>query len=687
MEDNIQNRIPNSLIQFSSENCEFYVNENFMDLNCFLGEEFDEYIPDFFRIVFDEHKAKCAVLDIDYIVIDKNNQEKLKNYIENYEKHRNLICYLFSEDYFIISNPEIKEKLNKDKDYFEKIFSEEIRIFNEHILQERLKDNEELKKAKAELERLDEEERLKKLYIMIPEIKNVNLNELTTNSVKISFNQLDHQFILNKNRNIIKAFHKEYKDTPIEYFILFFNKNKQEKQKFETISNNEIKDGKIFFELKNLSSNSLYIFKILIKFDRFYSNPKNNYFFQTLPENFSDIFVYGDNQNNLLLMNEKNYSPSNLNKKYDELVTENFIKTPLKLKGKNIDFATNIHSTILLTSDYNLIQSGEFYYETKTNKHDFDLTTTENVSIQNSTPFKISFFDTIKIKKITLGLEHFLALSFLGELYSWGHNKYGQLGLSLDTNYVTGIPKKIKFINDEIKYFYVYDICSGNNSNMALTLNNYGNKNLFTWGFCMGIERSNYSVITEDFISTKPVVFKNENENIKKIFSGNNLNGILCEGKENVNELFLFGVNLYGEMGISTKINRHLIPKKLNFINENKLNVKDVIFGKKCTLILCENVNKEKELFYSGICPLNNFKQVENFIKYENSWVKNIIKIYIENSNLFVILDNKEIIKIEKENEIKNIKIEGYDEIKNYSWNFDNIKFEGTDDDFILMIK
>ena len=57
MEDNIQNRIPNSLIQFSSENCEFYVNENFMDLNCFLGEEFDEYIPDFFRIVFDEHKA------------------------------------------------------------------------------------------------------------------------------------------------------------------------------------------------------------------------------------------------------------------------------------------------------------------------------------------------------------------------------------------------------------------------------------------------------------------------------------------------------------------------------------------------------------------------------------------------------------------------------------------------------
>jgi len=54
MEDNIQNRIPNSLIQFSSENCEFYVNENFMDLNCFLGEEFDEYIPDFCRIVFDE---------------------------------------------------------------------------------------------------------------------------------------------------------------------------------------------------------------------------------------------------------------------------------------------------------------------------------------------------------------------------------------------------------------------------------------------------------------------------------------------------------------------------------------------------------------------------------------------------------------------------------------------------------
>ena len=139
-------------------------------------------------------------------------------------------------------------------------------------------------------------------------------------------------------------------------------------------------------------------------------------------------------------------------------------------------------------------------------------------------------------------------------------------------------------------------------------------------------------------------------------------------------------------MGLSTKINRHLIPKKLTFFVENNLNVLDVIFGKKCTLILCFNVNNEKELFFSGVCPLNNFKKVENFTKYENSWVKNIIKIYIENSNLFVILDNKEIIKIEKENEIKNIKIEGY-EINNYSWNFNNIKFEGTDDDFILMIK
>ena len=147
-----------------------------------------------------------------------------------------------------------------------------------------------------------------------------------------------------------------------------------------------------------------------------------------------------------------------------------------------------------------------------------------------------------------------------------------------------------------------------------------------------------------------------------------------------------FGVNLYGEIGMSTNINRHIIPKKLTYFTQNNLNILDVIFGKKCTLILCLNFKNEKELYYSGICPLNNFKKVEKFTKYEEIWVKDILKIYIETSNLYILLNNKEIKVIGKDNKINDIKIEGYD-TNNYSWNSDNIKFEGTDDNFILMIK
>ena len=46
-------------------------------------------------------------------------------------------------------------------------------------------------------------------------------------------------------------------------------------------------------------------------------------------------------------------------------------------------------------------------------------------------PYIIEFpYTKIKIKKVRAGLKHCLALDSNGEVYSWGDNDFGQLGLN-----------------------------------------------------------------------------------------------------------------------------------------------------------------------------------------------------------------------------------------------------------------
>uniref|UniRef100_A0A1A9WLI1 HECT domain-containing protein n=1 Tax=Glossina brevipalpis TaxID=37001 RepID=A0A1A9WLI1_9MUSC len=79
----------------------------------------------------------------------------------------------------------------------------------------------------------------------------------------------------------------------------------------------------------------------------------------------------------------------------------------------------------------------------------------------------------IAIVRISCGARHSIALNEWGQLFSWGHNDYGQLGLSNGPN-VVSVPKIIR----QLVAKTVVQIACGNNHSLALT--NCGE--LYSWG-------------------------------------------------------------------------------------------------------------------------------------------------------------------------------------------------------------
>src|SRR5580704_13900561 len=61
---------------------------------------------------------------------------------------------------------------------------------------------------------------------------------------------------------------------------------------------------------------------------------------------------------------------------------------------------------------------------------------------QTNSPQKL---DLPNVKKIICGGYHTMALTFSNEIYAWGHNYYGQLGLGYNTD--TNLPQKLDLPN------------------------------------------------------------------------------------------------------------------------------------------------------------------------------------------------------------------------------------------------
>jgi RCC1 and BTB domain-containing protein len=89
-------------------------------------------------------------------------------------------------------------------------------------------------------------------------------------------------------------------------------------------------------------------------------------------------------------------------------------------------------------------------------------------------PSKVNFMDRVIIKKIVCGPNHSLILTNMGKIYAFGHNAFGQIGNG--DQVIQSIPIKIDI---DAK---IVDISSGISNNISIAKSENGN--CYVWGEC-----------------------------------------------------------------------------------------------------------------------------------------------------------------------------------------------------------
>ncbi|XP_012579744.1 PREDICTED: probable E3 ubiquitin-protein ligase HERC6 isoform X3 [Condylura cristata] len=154
-------------------------------------------------------------------------------------------------------------------------------------------------------------------------------------------------------------------------------------------------------------------------------------------------------------------------------------------------------------------------------------------------PMKVKFLTDIKIIQVSCGHHHSLALSEDGQVFSWGNNKYGQLGLKMDLP-SQATPQRVR----SLLGIPVTQVAAGGNHSFALSLSGTS----FGWGWNNAGQLSLSGNETPDQ-SPKPVLIGAlRNLCVTYISCGYEHTAVLTEKRR----VFTFGDNSYGQLGHSS---------------------------------------------------------------------------------------------------------------------------------------
>lgn len=234
-----------------------------------------------------------------------------------------------------------------------------------------------------------------------------------------------------------------------------------------------------------------------------------------------------------------------------------------------------------------LTLSGELYSFGNNQFAQLGLGTTFNNDSQTncvSLPSLIDLDRKIKIIDIVCGAQHSLLLTEAGEVYSFGSNLTGQLGLGLETSRKTTVGKPTKidqaYFNNEL----IVQIASTEFTSFALSENG----NVYAFGENdKGLICNNDS----DFNNYYNIPAKTLLENIKKISAKSTTAMALT----NDNKVYIWGNNTFRQFGISDYTeNYSQIPleiKKYYSLDGslNEIKIKDICCGGITNFILSEN--------------------------------------------------------------------------------------------------
>ena len=651
---------------------------------------------------------KCIFFYLSYLIQDELFRNTIISNINKRFEEQNIkarempeikyvIVYKLSEEEFL------NENIDKIKEFFEDYLSQ---------LKEAM-EYEEIKKKMEEEARLEEiREQEKNERFILPKINKFEIIGINNNFITISVPLYEENEIINKNKYIIRNCLERYSKTEIEYVIYIFNpeKNFYDKNIFKKKKENILENNKYKLTVTNLESNKIYLFLLGVKFGENYSNPTSSkFYFMTPPKKKNgSIIIYGNKEykNNFVDVDddeEKIVLPKDV-KSYKECFEKDQTLFPLLYKNKIEDISISDKRAGCVIGDGILIESGSIIniqpgdiFEGNFPKDEVIKVDDPSLIIEyyNSLPFQLEFPEKIKIKKISVGEGHCLALSTNGECFSWGENDFGQLGLGKETNEIIGNPTKIKFDiyeSDGHKYIteqepLFYDIATGNYSSLSLGI--FNNKQiLYFWGNGAGILNDDSTKIIQS-IYPKPIIGL---DNIVKIYAKFNSIGIFCYDMEKkLDVLYIHGTQKFG---IDAGIGMYNKPKPIivNFFRDNNISVIKVSFSITCMAVIGKNnSNNRIEIYIRGeLCKkLFDFKEYKrSFMKLENNWSEKVVAISPQEKIIFFLLNDGTVKKLWHNGKNlceKDIIINGYDLSSLNIDNMNKIKFHSfLGDNFVI---
>ena len=637
-------------------------------------------IEDFIEREMSFQEVKCLFFYLSYFIEDESFRSTIISNINKKFSGKNIKAREMPEIHYLVvyKNTEeeyLNQNINKIKQYFEDYLK-------------RIKEAEEFQKMQKKLEEEEKlaeiKEKQKRERFILPKINTCEISDITENSAIIKVPLYDEEEIMSKNKYNITDCIEKYGKTKIEYVVYFYNKEKNNYDKKIFNKNKEnIDGGKYIIKITDLKENQLYLFLLGIKFAENYSNPTSTkFYFITSPKViYGRIFIYGDYiyKNNFVDIDEREDNiklPKGI-KSYNNCLENDKTLFPLLYADFIQDIDVSEKRTCCINSDGIVIQAGQVVFippdffeggfpEDKEIKDEDPLIEYENVC-----PYQIVFPNPkIQIKKISVGEMHCLALSNMGECYSWGINNYGQLGLGKDKNIIVGNPTNIKFdIFDTDGHKYIteqkpifYEIATGANSSLALGMFN-NRQILYFWGDGAGILND----ISSQAQSTYPLPISGV-ENISNIFARYNSIGIFCWDKtKKINLLYVHGIQKFG---IDAGIGIYDKPKPVivNYFKDKNINVLSVNFSNNCMSVIGRSKDGNLEVYLRGelTFKLFGFKEYKSkFMKLEKEWEKNVVAVSPQEKCVFFLLNNgivKRIYMRAKKVCEKDFKIEGYDE-------------------------
>ena len=695
------------LRNFIASNTKFINDKSFQNKEQ-LSEN-TKIIEDYIEREMSFQEIKCLFFYLSYLIQDELFRQTIinninKNFAEKNIKAREMPDIHYIVVYKISEEEYLNQNINKIKQFFEDYLSQ---------LKEAEK-YEELKKKIEEEARLEEiREKEKRERFILPRINTCECIDITENSVIIKVPLYEEKEIINKNKYTITNCIERYGNTKIEYVVYLYDKDKKcyEKKIFQK-KEEDIEDNKLKLKITDLKENTIYLFLLGVKFAKNYLIvTSNKFYFITSPKiKRGIIFIYGDinYKNNFVDIdnNEKKIIlPKNI-KSYKDCIKDEKTIFPILYGDEIQDIDLSERKACCVNSNNIVIEAGQVfsvqpgdYWEGSFPENEIIKSDDPSLIIEydNVCPYQIVFPPKVIIKKICVGESHCLALSSIGECYSWGENGFGQLGLGKEKTEIVGNPTKIKFdIFDTDGHKYItekkpvfHDIAAGGCSSLALGM--FNNRILlYYWGNGAGVLNDDSSKIIQ---SIYPIPI-NGLDNIEKIYARYNSVGIFCwDNDKKINVLYIHGTQKFG---IDAGIGIYNKPKPVivNYFRDNNIDVLNVNFSIYCMTVIGKNKEGQIEVYLRGelIYKLFEFKEYKRkFMKLEKDWAKNVVAISPQEKGIFFLLNNGVIKKIwlmGKKMIEKEIKIEGYDdELSTLNIeDINKIKFQTfSDENFVIL--